>query len=110
MCIGITGRILDAIQSLYVNVRCTVNINGLFTPWFPVSIGLKQGCKISPKLFSVFINDLAQEINSLGCSMQLDGAMIFTLLYADDIVLVSPSAENLQTLLNALDVWCKNGG
>ena len=107
MCIGITGRILDAIQSLYVNVQCTVKINDLFTPWFPVSTGLKQGCKISPTLFSVYINDLAQEINSLGCGVQLDDAMISTLLYADDIVLISPSAENLQTMLNAVDVWCR---
>ena len=30
MCIGITGRILDAIQSLYVNVQCTVRINELW--------------------------------------------------------------------------------
>ena len=107
ICIGITGRILDAIQSLYVNVQCTVKINDLFTPWFPVSTGLKQGCKISPTLFSVYINDLAQKINSLGCGVQLDDAMISTLLYADDIVLISPSAENLQTMLNALDIWCK---
>ena len=76
----------------------------------PVSTGLKQGCKISPTLFSVYINDLAQEINSLGCGVQLDDAMISTLLYADDSVLINPSAENLQTMLNALDIWCKNGG
>ena len=33
--------------------------------------------------------------------------MISTLLYADDIVLISPSAENLQTIFNYGE---KNGG
>ena len=110
MRIGITGRILDAVQSLYVNGQCTVKINDLFTPLFPVSTGLKQGCKVSPTLFSVYINDLAQEINNLGCGVQIDEDMISTLLYADDIVLISPSAENIQSMLNVMDTWCKNGG
>ena len=58
-------------------------------------------------LFSVYINDLAQDVNSLGCGVQLVDAMISTLLYGDDIVLISPSAEKLQTVLNTLDLWCK---
>ena len=86
MHIGITGRILDAVQSLYVNVQCTVEINDLFTPWFPVSTTLKQGYKVSPTLLSVYIKDVAQETN-LGCGVQIDKD-ISTLLYANDIVLL----------------------
>ena len=63
MSIGITGRIVDAIQSFYTDIQCTVKVNDFFSAWFPVSNGLKQGCKMSPTLFSVYLNDLAQEIN-----------------------------------------------
>ena len=107
MSIGITGRILDAIQSLYTDIQCTVKVNDFFSAWFPVSNGLKQGCKMSPTLFSVYINDLAQEINRLGCGVQLDEIIVSVLLYADDIVLIAPNAENLQLMLNILDSWCK---
>ena len=64
---GISGRILDAIQSLYENVQCTVKVNDTFSPWFPVTHGIKQGCtcKISQTLFSVYITDLAQDIRRL---------------------------------------------
>ncbi len=52
---GVRGRIYDAIKSLYENVTCSVKLNighGL-TNTFPVSIGLKQGCKLSTSLFSI---------------------------------------------------------
>ena len=99
----ITGRILDAIQSLYVNVQCTVKVNALFSPWFPVSNGVKQGCKISPTLFSIYINDLAQELNNLNCGLNVGDIMVSTLLYADDIILIAPTAENLQFMFDTLN-------
>ena len=93
---------LNAIQSL----QCTVKINDLLTSWFPVSNCLKQGCKSLPTLFSVYTNDLALEINDLGCGVQLDDTMVSILLYADNIVLISPTAEKLQVMLNTVNTWC----
>ena len=107
MSIGIPGRILDAIQLLYESVQCTVKVNDMFSPWFPVTHGVKQGCKISPTLFSVYINDLAQEIKRLNCGVNLDDIVISVFLYADDIVLIAPTAENLQLMLDTLNSWCR---
>lgn len=47
MKIGMNGRVLDVIQSLYVNVQCTVKVNDLFSPWFPVSNEVKDVFKVS---------------------------------------------------------------
>ena len=107
MKIGINGRILEAIQSLYANVQSTVKVNDLFSPWFPVSNGVRQGCKISPTLFSVYINDLAQEINGLNCGINVDDIMVSTLLYADDIIFIAPTAENLQKMFDKLNIWSR---
>ena len=107
MSIGISGKILDAIQSLYERVQCTVKVNDLFSPWFPVTHGVKQECKISPTLFSIYINDLAQEINRLNCGVNLDGTIISVLLYADDIVLIAPTEENLQLMLDTMNSRCR---
>jgi len=54
-----------------------------------VNSGVKQGCKISPTLFSLYINDLAHEINSLNCRITLNEDMISILLYADDVLISS---------------------
>ena len=106
MSFGIHGKILQAIQSLYVNVSCAVKVNEHFTDFFPVKQGLKQGCGLSPALFSIYINDLAAEINALHCGIKFDNNEVSILLYADDVVLISESEDDLQNMLNTLNNWC----
>ena len=65
--LGIRGEFLSAVQSFYTGVPCTVRVNSDNTPWFDVSSGVKQGCILSPTLFSIFINDVASKINDLKC-------------------------------------------
>ena len=104
--IGVHANLLFAIQSLYTDVSCAVNINGSLTDWFPVRQGVKQGCGLSPTLFAIYINDLVDYINHLNCGIHVGGTQISLFLYADDIVLLSESEEGLQSMLNVLHVWC----
>ena len=99
---GIHGNILYAIQSLYKNVSCAVSTNGALTEWFPVRQVVTQGCGLSPTLFAIYINDLIE----LNCGIDVGDAHINLFLYADDIVLLSESAEDMQSMLNVLHVWC----
>ena len=98
MSFGIDGKILKAIQSLYHDLRCAVKVNNLQTSFFDVNISVKQGCKVSPTLFSLYVNDLAEKIKSLNCGTDVDGYQLTILLYADDIALLSPCEESLQTM------------
>ena len=106
--IGIHGEFLKAIQSLYKSVSCTVKINDNFTEWFQVNMGVKQGCVLPPTLFSMYINDLANEIKSLRCGVAFNDTIISILLYADDIALIAGNEQYLQKMLNILSEWSKN--
>ncbi|XP_025113041.1 uncharacterized protein LOC112575401 [Pomacea canaliculata] len=67
--------------------------------------GVKQGCLLSPLMFSFFINELAIEISKGGKhGIQLipEAVEIFLLLFADDVALVSNTAIGLQNQLNLL--------
>ncbi|XP_060579355.1 uncharacterized protein LOC132736271 [Ruditapes philippinarum] len=75
------------------------------TDWFYVNTGLKQGCSLSPLLFNLYINDLALKLKATGSGVDIDGENIPILLYADDIVLVAESENDLQSMLNVLHNW-----
>ena len=104
--IGISGKMLLAIQSIYNSVSSCVRVNSHKTDWFEVNCGLRQGCILSPLLFNIFINDLAVYLKSLNIGIQIDDDNVCILLYADDIVLLADNEQNLQTLLNSLNDWC----
>ena len=67
--------------------------------------GLKQGDSCSPILFSLLINELANEIvlkDKHGISLSTDILQILIMLFADDVVLLSNTIVGLQQQLNVL--------
>jgi len=58
---------------------------------FRVDFGVRQGSVLSPYLFAIYVDNLAQ----LG---QFNRVM-FIIFYADDILLIAPSIRQLQHLL-----------
>ncbi len=59
-------------------------------------MGLRQGCILSPVLFSVFIDGLAQEVKKIG-GAEFGKIVVSLLLFADDIVLIAENAKMLQS-------------
>ena len=92
-----------ALKSVYENVSCTVKVNYLYSDWFDVKTGVKQGCILSPTLPCT----LAKELNSSAFGVQVNDRNVATLLCADDIVVLAP---NLQTLIDLIHNWCTTWG
>ena len=99
--IGISGKMIQAIKSLYACVKSCVRLNS-----YKTDCGLRQGCVLSPLLFNLFINNLAIFLKSLDLGVKIGDENVCVMLYADDIVLLAESETDLQLLLNALYDWC----
>ena len=69
--------------------------------------GVRQGDPLSATLFNIFVNGLVENIKLLNIGININGKIISILLYADDIILLAKSEPELQSLLLALESWCK---
>ena len=58
--LGIRGRILNIIKSMYVIVKTIVKYDNTLGNEFFCSLGVRQGECLSPLLFSLFLNDLEE--------------------------------------------------
>ena len=71
-----------------------------------LSQGVKQGCLLSPLIFSLLISEVAEYVRKNGKhGIQLLPSLeeIFLLLFTDDIVLVSSTPSGLQNQINNLE-------
>ena len=49
------------IESLYKNASSAVLLGGELGEFFPATVGVKQGCILSPVLFNAFLERIMQE-------------------------------------------------
>ena len=68
---------------------------------------MRQGDSLSPTLFGIFLNDLAQEINQLNIGIWAGDVQLYILMYADDIVIMAENENNLQIMLDYIKEWCR---
>ena len=90
--IGMEGRVFDVIQNMYSAVRSIVRVGVDTSDVIEQIAGVRQGCVLSPCLFSIYIADLPQflqDSNTIG--VQLHDVWVRILLYADDGALIATS-------------------
>ena len=100
-------------QSFYVDSRACVPVGNDISEWFPVNVGLTQGCVMSP-WFNVYMDGVVREVNIrvLGKGLELLSAKggrfeINQLLFADDTALVADSEEKLCRLVSEFGRVCE---
>ena len=104
--IGISGKMLKIMTSMYQNVRSKVFLNGIKSESFPIKVGVRQGECLSPFLFAMYINDLEEELQRADAGITISHLKLFLLLYADDAVIFAESAESLQNAIDQLYNYC----
>ena len=70
---GVRGKMWRVLKSIYKTVESCVRVEGNLTEWFPVDTGVRQGCVLSPLLYTFFINGLVKELNEMNVGIQIEG-------------------------------------
>ena len=109
--LGVPSEMIWAIYALYERVSGRVRCPGGLSDSIASTIGVKQGCPLSPTLFGLYIDEVDDFIQrGGGAGVDLSGTQIHIMLYADDIVLLAESQEDLQHHLRALGSFCTQRG
>ena len=105
--IGVRGKMLDIIKSIYTIVKSRVKHNNVLSESFTCNIGVRQGECLSPFLFAMYLNDLEEELVTKGASgINICMTNLYLLLYADDIILFGKTSEELQNALKIFEEYC----
>ena len=105
--LGISGKFLDIIKSIYSSTTNGIIYNDNTSEIFKSNMGIKQGDTLSTTLFNLYINDLAEQFNfAENNPISIGNTKISCLLYADDLILMSTSHESLQKCINKLEQYC----
>ena len=103
--IGVSGKFISMLKGIYSQVKGRVRADNQLTEAFDCPVGLRQGCKLSPIIFSLLINEVAEALERegrAGCQLLRGTRDINALLFADDIGAISETPAGLQRAINIM--------
>ena len=101
-----SSKMIMILKAMYNSVKSSVRRGANLSQFFECPQRVKQGCLLSPLIFSLLISEVAEYVRKNGKhGIQLlpSREEIFLLLFADDIVLVSSTPSGLQNQINNLE-------
>ena len=107
--LNIDGKDLRLITNLYWSQQAAVNIDNNLTPWLEIKRGVRQGCVLSPDLFSIYGEIILRSIIGME-GIKVGGENINNIRFADDTVIVADSEEKLQALIDTVKRESENMG
>ena len=94
---------------MYWEQTAAMRVQGEISAFQKIKRGVRQGCVLSPDLFSLYSEIIMPNIEGQP-GIRVGGHNINNLRYADDTVLISENEKDLQQLLNIVESKSKEKG
>ena len=99
----ISTNLNQAIKNLYYKATSAVLFNSSIGDWFRTTVGVRQGCLLSPTLFNIFLERIMTDaLEDHEGTVSIGGRTITNLRFADDIDDLA-GEEELANLVEHLD-------
>jgi Reverse transcriptase (RNA-dependent DNA polymerase) len=82
-----------------------VRWNSVYSSEYKVLAGVRQGGILSPILFNVHVDNLIEEFKSSSHGCFIGRIFVGCIMYADDLLLLSPSINGMQSMLDICSVY-----
>jgi hypothetical protein len=95
--IGIEGMYLNIVKAIYDKPTANIILNGEKLKPFPLKSGMRQGCPLSPLLFSIVLEFLVREIRQQKeiKGIQISKETVKISLFVDDMILYLKDPKKL---------------
>ncbi|GFS18525.1 endonuclease-reverse transcriptase [Elysia marginata] len=97
----IDGKDLRIIKNMYWEQTAAMRVEGEVSSFQKIKRGVRQGCVLSPDLFSLYSEVIMRHIEDYP-GIKVGGHNINNLRYADDTVLIAENESDLQKLLDVV--------
>ena len=94
---GVHGKCFDFLCNLYTSSKACAQFASILSNEFHNKRCVRQGCPLSRILFNLFINDILNDCEKYGVNIGRKKCCGGP--FADEVVLIAPSAKNLEKLL-----------
>ena len=79
----------------------------MFYRWCKVVAGLRQGCPLSPVLYSVYVMEMLKDLEAKRLGIEVERTWCGGLLYAGNTVLLARDQVELQVMLDVVGKYVK---
>ena len=101
---NISANLVRTIEQLYDKATSAVQMNGSIGEWFRTTVGVRQGCLLSPTLFNIFLERIMSDaLEEHDGKVSIGGRNITNLRFADDIDALAEEEQELEALVESLD-------
>ena len=101
---NISPNLIQVIKNLYNKATSTILFNSSIGDWFRTTVGVRQGCLLSPTLFNIFLERIMTDtVEDHEGTVSIRGRTITNLRFANDIDSLAGEEEELANLVEHLD-------
>ena len=94
---NISTNLIQVIKNLYNKATSAVLFNNSIGDWFQTTVGVRQGCLLSPTLFNIFLEKIMTDaLEDHEGTVSTEGRTITDLCFADDTLGLTGKEEELE--------------
>ncbi|PIK46298.1 hypothetical protein BSL78_16830 [Apostichopus japonicus] len=101
---NMSQKLIQTIKQPYTKASSAVLLQGVVGDWFHTSVGVRQGCLLSPTLFNIFLERIMTDaLENHNGTVSIGGRNITNLRFADHIDRLPGNEDELANLVSCLD-------